>query len=71
MSRINRQATCHLRTEIIAKWHAFVLLHGLLPLSISKAQARDGWVAFRDELLQPQALAPHDWVCLKRFSLPT
>ena len=40
-------------------------------LSVQSAvdAARADWAAFRDELLVPGGLAPHDWVLLKLFSL--
>ncbi len=59
-----------LRHATVDRWSDFVCLRGLLPLSCADpAAALADWVAFRDELLEPRSLAPHDWVCLKRFAL--
>ena len=62
-----------LRSAAIGRWQDFVKLRGLLPLSKAAAAdvdaARADWAAFRDELLVPGGLAPHDWVHLKLFSL--
>ena len=59
-----------LRSAAIDRWQDFVKLRGLLPLSKADVDAaRADWAAFRDELLVPGGLAPHDWVLLKLFSL--